>query len=166
MPGALLAVDFAATFELQGGRCRRSTPDAASYTRPMWLAAYFAFVGVLFLLHWVVTDPSFDATDTMTEWPYVLAFSAALLSLACALPLLARLAGGQRVVRVSLVPAAGAALGSFANVLEDGLGMDWAFWVFVMSTGLILLGLVAFAMVMVRDRRGRDRLLALIPAGT
>ena len=102
----------------------------------------------------------------MTEWPYVLAFSAALLSLAFALPLLARLAGGQRVVRVSLVPAAGAALGSFANVLEDGLGMDWAFWAFVVSTGLIVLGLVAFAVVMVRDSRGRDRLLALIPAGT
>ena len=49
MPGALLAAVLAATFELQGGRGRRSAPDAASYTRPMWLAAYFAFVGVLFL---------------------------------------------------------------------------------------------------------------------
>jgi hypothetical protein len=129
-------------------------------------AAYFALVGVLFLLHWLLSDPSFEETETMTEWPYVLGFSAALVALALALPIFGRLVGGRRVFRVALVPAAGAALSSVANIVEDGLGMSWAFWGFVLGTAMVVFGLVALTIVILRAGRGRDRLPAFIPAAT
>jgi hypothetical protein len=75
-------------------------------------AVLFAFVGVAFLLHWVLADPGFEASDTQDDWRHVLGFSAALLSLAVALPVFAQAAGRGDVVRVSLGAAAGAALSS------------------------------------------------------
>jgi len=57
--------------------------------------ALFALVGALFPLYWALADPSHNGTESLTEWRYVLLFSAALISLALALPALARLAGGR-----------------------------------------------------------------------
>lgn len=62
-------------------------------------------------------------------------FSAMLISLALSLLLLAEL-GGKRIFDVSLVPAGGAALSSLANALEDGLRMEWAFYAFVLGSGI------------------------------
>ena len=106
-------------------------------------AVLFSFVGVAFLLHWVLADPGFEASDTQDDWRHVLGFSAALLSLAVALPMFALLVGKRGVVWVSLVAAAGAALSCAANIVEDGLHMGWAFFVFVLGTGALGLGLVA-----------------------
>lgn len=129
-------------------------------------AALFAFVGVAFLLHWVLADPGFEASDTQDDWRYVLGFSAALLSLAVALPMFAQFVGRRGVLEVSLVAAAGAALTSAANIVEDGLHMGWAFFVFVLGTGALGLGLVALTALIATAAHGTGRLTALVPAGT
>jgi hypothetical protein len=67
---------------------------------------------------------------------------------------------------VSFVVAAGGALSSFANVLEDGLQIGWAFFVVVLGTAIMELGLLALTVGVAIGRRGGHRLLALVPAGT
>ena len=125
----------------------------------------FALVGVAFFTHWVVTDPSTDG-PIATAWPRVLVFSGLLLALAVALPVYGRMIGGRWVLRLSLVAGAGAALGSVANIVEDGFGIGWVFFVFILGTAIINLALLGMTVVIARTRRGGDRLLALIPAGT
>ncbi|MEJ7793314.1 MAG: hypothetical protein WKF65_15185 [Gaiellaceae bacterium] len=88
----------------------------------------FTLTGVLFFGHWLLADPSFEVTEAITDTKYVLLFSAALLILAFALAVFGRMVGGRWVLRLSLLAGAGAALGSIANVVEDGLDMGWAFW--------------------------------------
>lgn len=127
---------------------------------------FFTGVGVLFFVHWLVAHPSYGESASQSEWNYVLAFSAAILALAFALPMFASLVGGRSVVRVSLLPAAGAALASLSNILEDGLQLGWAFYVFILGAAMIDLGLLALALVIVFEGRGGHRLLALIPAAT
>jgi hypothetical protein len=51
-------------------------------------AGVFALVGVAYFAYWVIADPSHDISETQFEWPYVLGFSAMILTLAFALPLL------------------------------------------------------------------------------
>jgi hypothetical protein len=70
------------------------------------------------------------------------------------------------VYRVSLVPAAAFTLGSLVNIVEDGLGLDWAFLGVVLTTAVGLLGLLAFTAVAAYAGRGADRILALVPAAT
>jgi len=129
-------------------------------------AVLFTFVGVYSFAHWVVTDPSYEISDSQDEWNYVLAFSALLFSLAVAIPILAHLAGGRFAFRASLVAAAGAALAGFANILEDGLGMGWAFFAFILGTAIVLLGLSVLTVVITFAGRGGHRVLAVVPAGT
>ena len=129
-------------------------------------AAVFALVGLVFLTHWLVTDPSYEMSDSQDEWKHVLAFSAVILSLAAAVPMFAKLVHGPFAFRASLVAAAGAVFASFANILEDGLGMGWAFFAFISGTATLLLGLVVLAVVIAFGGRGGPRLLALVPAGT
>ncbi|MFI5050367.1 MAG: hypothetical protein ACHQEA_10950 [Gaiellales bacterium] len=52
-----------------------------------------------FLLHWVLADPSFEESDSQDDWSHVLGFGVALLALAVALPVFARLVGKQNVMR-------------------------------------------------------------------
>jgi hypothetical protein len=129
-------------------------------------AALFALVGVAFLLHWVLADPGFDESEAQDEWTHVLGFSTALLLLAVALPVFARLVGKPKAVRVSPLAAAGAALSSAANIVEDGLNAGWAFFVFVLGTGALGLGLLVLTAVIAAVARGSRRLTALVPAGT
>jgi hypothetical protein len=128
--------------------------------------ALFAFVGVAFFAHWVVTDPSFEETATQSEWRYVLAFSGVILLLGLAIPLLAEVVGGRLVFRVSLVAAAGAALSSVANIFEDGMHMEWVFFVFVLGTATMLLALLALTVAIMLTGRGSLRLLAPVPLAT
>ena len=131
----------------------------------MLRAALFAVVGAAFFTHWVVTNPSFDGPIN-TAWPHVLAFSALLLTLAVALPVYGRMVGGRWGIRLALVAGAGAALASLANIFEDGFGLGWVFFVFILGTAIINLGLLAMTVVIARTQCGSHRLLALIPAGT
>jgi hypothetical protein len=129
-------------------------------------AALFTLVGVVFFVHWILTDPTHGGSKSIDEWNFVLGFSAILLLLAFAVPLFAQLVGGKTVFRVSLVPAAGLVFASLSNVLEDGLGMDRAFFGVVLGTGSTVLGLLVLTAVTAFGGRGGYRLLALIPAGT
>ena len=67
---------------------------------------------------------------------------------------------------VSLIPATGIVLSAVANILEDGLRLDWAFWPFVVGSGITLLGLLMLTGIMVFAGRGSQRVLAVVPAGT
>ena len=129
-------------------------------------AALFILVGLLFFAHWLVTDPTYEGSDSQDEWNYVLAFSGVILSLAAAIPMFAQPAGGRSAFRASLVAAAGAAFASFANILEDGVGMGWAFFAFVSGAAILLLGLLVLTVVIALGGRGGRRLLALLPVGT
>ena len=126
----------------------------------------FALTGAALFVFWVVVRPSFAVTASMKEWPYVLWFSATLLSLAVALPVFGRMVGGPMVVRLASIAGAGVGLSSVANIFEDGFGIDGFFLVFVLGTLTLDVTLVALTIVIARTFRGRDRLLAVIPAGT
>jgi hypothetical protein len=96
-------------------------------------AALFAVFGVAFFVHWFVVTPSFEASPTQGELPYVLWFSAIILTLALVVPQFAQLVGGSFLFRASRVVAAGAVLSSAANVLEDGL----AAWLLAAALALV-----------------------------
>jgi hypothetical protein len=132
----------------------------------MMRVALFTLTGVLFLGHWLLADPSFEVSEAITDTKYVLLFSAALLTLALALAVFGRMLGGRWVLRFSFLAGAGTALGSIANVVEDGFDMDWAFWGFILSLLIINPALVALSVVIALTARGAHRLLALIPAAT
>lgn len=126
----------------------------------------FALTGVALAVFWVVTRPSFEMTASMTEWPNVLWFSATLLSLAVALPMFGRMVGGRQVVRLATIAGAGVGLSSVANILEDGLRIEAAFFLFVVGTLIMHVALLALTIVIGRTAPARYKLLAVIPAGT
>lgn len=130
----------------------------------MTRAGLFALEGLCLFAYWLVAKPSFDGSPTQSEWPHVLAFSAIILTVGFAVTQFAQFVGGRVAFRASLVVAAGAVLSSSANVLEDGLRMEWAFFGFVLGTLIILLGLLALTIAIVA--RGRQRHMALVPVGT
>lgn len=125
---------------------------------------FFAFVGAVFLAHWVITDPGYGESATQSEWRYVLFFSAALLTLGVAWPLFGRMVGGRWVWRLSLLGGAGATLSSLANIVEDGLRHDWAFFAFILGSAIGVFSLLALTAVIAFTERGRRRLLAVVPA--
>ncbi|MEP6892793.1 MAG: hypothetical protein ABI927_03340 [Gaiellaceae bacterium] len=128
--------------------------------------ALFALVGSPFFALWLVTDPGNDASQTQSEWTYVLWFSTALLALALAVPMFGRLVGGRWVAGLSLLAGAGVALCSLANVVEDGLQFGWALWGFIVGTAITYLGLFPLTVAVMLTSRGGRRLLALVPAAT
>jgi MFS family permease len=128
----------------------------------------FAAVGLSFLVLFLhrLTDPDFQDPVTLSDWFATLGFSVALFALAAALPVFGWMFDELRIRRVSFVPSVGAALGGLSNVLEDGLQLDWAFWFFVLSSGLVVVGLLALSIAIALLGRGSDRLFAAIPAAT
>jgi hypothetical protein len=106
-------------------------------------AVFFALVGAVFLAQWLLADPSYEESASQSEWPYVLFFSSVIALLALAVPLLARLAERRLAYRISIAVAAGAWIASIANIAEDGLEIGWFFFVFVIGTALMALGLAA-----------------------
>lgn len=129
-------------------------------------ALFFAVVGATFFAHWLLADPSYDENPKQSEWPYVLFFSAVIALLAAAVPLLARLVNKQLVYRVSIAVAVGACIASGANIAEDGLHIDWFFFVFVLGMAVMMLGLAALTVVTALTGQGRHRAPALVSAGT
>jgi hypothetical protein len=129
-------------------------------------SALFALVGVWFFVYWLLVDPSYEGNSSQSEWHVVLSFSGVLLLLAVVLPILARLEGATVPVRAALVASFGAALSSGANIVEDGLHVESFFYVFVLGTGIMLLGLLGLTIAFLRIGRRRDRKLALVSAGT
>jgi hypothetical protein len=134
----------------------------------MPVAAGFAIVGLGFLALWLrsFSQPGYVPSASSGDWLGVLSFSAALMGLAVALLMFARMIGGSAAPRVSLIPATGAALAAVTNVIEDGLLQEWAFWGFVLSAAITALGLVALTLVVALKSVGYRRTLAAIPAAT
>jgi hypothetical protein len=124
----------------------------------------FGLVGIGFFAMWFIAKPDYEQSPTQLEWPYIITFSALLLALGFAVAQFARLDGDQLVVRTALVVAAGTVLSSVANVLEDGLRIDEAFFAFVLGTAITVLGLLALTIALFV--RGRQRRFAVVPAGT
>lgn len=122
--------------------------------------------GIAMFVYWVVVRPTAEASATQTQWPYVLWFSATILTLAFAVPAFGRMIGGKWVVRLALVAGATAAWNSAVNIVEDGFGQDWGFVLFVIGTAGILLSNMALAVVLAVRGRARRRPLSLIPLGT
>jgi hypothetical protein len=121
-------------------------------------------VGVGAWLHWSITDPSFEQSATQSEWPYLLAFSGLIILLAVGAAALARAISGSTAVRaISTLLLGVAVAGATTNVVEDGFGVEQAFVVFVLSTALQLLALVALAVALAVDVVGARRVLAAAP---
>lgn len=51
--------------------------------------------GISLFVYWVVVRPTAEASPTQSQWPYVLWFSATILTLAFALPAFGRMIGGK-----------------------------------------------------------------------
>jgi hypothetical protein len=130
--------------------------------------ALFMFVGVTWCVRSLqaFADPDFQDPVSALDWFAVLSFSAALFGLACALPLFAQLIGGRAVLGASLVPAVGSALSGLSNLLEDAFQIGFAFWFFVASTALTMLGFLGFTVAVAVMGRGRRRFSAAVPAVT
>ena len=112
-------------------------------------------------------DPEYTDPGTVSDWFAVFSFSVALLATAVALPLLARsTGGGQAVLRVSLIPATGAAIAGLGNIIEDALQVGFAGWIYGIGAGLMGLGLIVFTLAIAVAGRGRPRLFAAIPLAT
>lgn len=128
------------------------------------LAAFLVSLGIGAWLHWSITDPSFDQTQAQAEWVNVLAFSALVLGLAYGAAALGRALSEARVVRrLTTTLIAAGALAAATNIVEDGLGIEHAFFLFVLLTGIQLLTLIALATALVRTVRGSRRTLGLAP---
>jgi len=144
---------------------RRSHKEPDLVTRPM-RALLLTFPGIAFLAYWVIADPGYEASAGQTTWPHVLGFSAALATLAVALPVFGGQVTGSSARRWSAVAGAAVGANSITNILEDGLGVEWMFMVFVAGTAVMIIGLAGLAAVIARAREPRTRVLALIPMGT
>lgn len=126
------------------------------------------FVGVAWCVRSLQSfaDPHYTDPVTASDWFAVFSFSAALFATALALPLFAQMTGGRAVFRVSLLPAAGAALAGLGNLVEDALQMGFAGLFYGVGAGLTGGGLIAFTIAIAISCRGRLRLLAAVPAAT
>lgn len=112
-------------------------------------------------------DPAYTDPVSAADWFAVVSFTVALFALAFALPMLAQLTGGGRLVyRASLIPAVGAAVAGFSNLLEDALQLGFAYWAFIGGSGVFALGIIVFALVVADARSDRRELFAIVPAAT
>lgn len=128
--------------------------------------ALFVLTGITLFAYWTFGRPTFEATESQSQWPTVIWFSATLALLALALVVFGRMAGGRWATRLALVAGVAMGVSSAANILEDGLDLDWAFAVFILGELVALVSLLALALVLAATRRGTARLLSIVPGGT
>ena len=118
--------------------------------------AVFALVGVLWATRSLqaFTEPNFTDPGSVADWWAVVSFSLALAVLPAGLTLLVRLSGrGGRTSRVLLVGVAlGTVSAAFANVIEDGMGVEAAGSVYFVSAILMLVSMVALTGVLLTGR--------------
>lgn len=89
-------------------------------SRVAWVAAAAAWA-VSGLVS--VTQPSYWDPVTMLDWAAVWSYSAALLLLAPAILLIARLTPGRPITAAAIAVAGGVVAAGGANALEDGFGV-------------------------------------------
>jgi hypothetical protein len=116
----------------------------------------FALVGVLWGMRSLqaFTEPNFTDPESASDWWAVVSFSLAFTLLPVGLALLVRLTQrGGRTSRVLLaIVALGAVTTAIANVIEDGMGVDAAGIVYLVSTSLTMLMMIALAGVLLASR--------------
>lgn len=116
----------------------------------------FVLVGVLWGMRSLqaFTEPDFTDPESASDWWAVISFSLAFALLPAGLTLLVRLTQrGGRTSRVLLAIAAlGAVTTAIANVIEDGMGVDAAGSVYLVSTSLTMLTMIALAGVLLASR--------------
>ena len=134
--------------------------DARFEGRDLPLAAFLVALGVGVWLHWSITDPSFDTTEAQSAWQHVLGFSALVLGLAVGAAVLGRtLSQTTAVRRLAQILITTGVLSAVTNVVEDGFGVDAAFFAFALLIGIQLLALVGLAIALGLSVRGSRRLL-------
>ena len=125
----------------------------------------FAVVGALGVVRGGIgyAHPAYWEPTTRLDWAAIMTFSALLATLAFAMLLVAN---EQRGVGrwALLVGAAGAALASVANALEDGLGLSRFGYPFAAGTALLVIGLLTGGILLSVSRTG-SRWLGLLFLG-
>ena len=83
-----------------------------------------------------------------------------------ALPVFGGQVTGRNARRWAVVAGAAAGANSLTNIIEDGVGVEGMFMVFIAGTAVMLLALVGLSVVIGTAPGSTTRLLALIPLGT
>jgi hypothetical protein len=116
----------------------------------------FALVGVLWGMRSLqaFTEPNFTDPESASDWWAVVSFSLAFALLPAGLALLVRLTqrGGRTSSVLLAIAALGAVTTAIANVIEDGMGVDAAGSVYLVSTSLTMLTMIALAGVLLASR--------------
>jgi hypothetical protein len=141
-----------------------SSQDAGRRRHEFGLAAFLILIGLGSWLHWSLANPSFNQTDSQSDWANVLAFSALVFALMAGAGALGRaLSSAASVRRLTLALFAAGSLAALTNIVEDGLGVEKAFLAFALLTGFQLLALITLAIALGLSVGGPRRLLALAP---
>ncbi len=119
-------------------------------SRSLARAALFALVGVGLLLHWVRQLSGWRPPLASSDPKVVVAFTALLLALGLALWQFGVMVAVRRVRRAAAVPGVAAAVCAVTNVIEDGFGVESAFFLFIAATLVVLLGQFWLAVVVLR----------------
>jgi hypothetical protein len=130
-------------------------------------ATTFAITGLLFAsnsLVLAIADPNYQRPVTVADWFTSLSFSAAALALAASLPILGAYADGQLPWITARIGAVGAAIVAIANILEDPLRQESAFFGFLGGVVALHVGLLGLTLALTRIGDRRKWLLAVAPA--
>lgn len=117
------------------------------------------------LAYWLAARPTHDASDQMSQWPYVLFFSGLLATMAIGLIGFMSSTGHRVAARPGYVATAALLAASLFNIIEDGLDVEAMFFAFVAATLTALIALLVMAGILLLSPRGSQRLLALVPGG-
>jgi hypothetical protein len=131
----------------------------------MLRVAVYVLAAVTSLAYWLVARPTHDASDQMSQWPYVLLFSGMLATMAIGLLGFTTSISHRSARRAGYVATAALLGGSLVNVIEDGLDVDAMFLAFVATTLTTLVALLVMAGILVLNPDSEQRLLGLVPAG-
>ena len=119
-------------------------------SRSVSRATLFSLVGVGFLLHWIRQESGWRPRLPSSEPEVVVAFTALLLAHGLALWQFGAIVPDRRVRRAASALGVAAAVCAVANVLEDGYGVESAFFLFIAATLVLLLGQFLLAVVVLR----------------
>jgi hypothetical protein len=106
--------------------------------------------------------PNFQDPSTPVDWFTSLSLSVAFFGAAICIPWLAHAIGGRHVLGAALVAALGLILAGVANILEDPLDMEWAFFAFIGGLLVIYAGLLGLVVLLSSQADRRARALQLL----
>jgi hypothetical protein len=122
--------------------------------------------GALPLAYRLMADLSHDETSQQHEWFFVLLFSAVLLAMGLGMLTIADRLSGRAATRVAVFVGVVLSAASLTNIVEDGLGVEPGFLVFVAELAFLLLGCLVLAVLILIGEHGSGRLWAAVPLAT